>query len=97
MVTLGKQHVKDGWLRFMPSKGRKQTKQVVLSEKPWFPVLANIVAISACGDLTFLVTEYGKPFTAAGFGNWFTGPLQRSGAATMQRPRAAQDGCDAGG
>jgi integrase len=21
--------------------------------------------------LTFLVTEYGKPFAAAGFGNWF--------------------------
>lgn len=23
------------------------------------------------GNLTFLLTEYGKPFTAAGFGNWF--------------------------
>jgi hypothetical protein len=72
----------------------KQTKQVVLSEKPRLPVLANIVAISPCGDLTFLVTEYGKPFTAAGFGNWFR---DRSGAATMQRPWAAQDGRDAGG
>jgi site-specific recombinase XerD len=26
---------------------------------------------SPCGDLTFLVTEFGKPFTANGFGNWF--------------------------
>ena len=24
-----------------------------------------------CGELTFLVTEFGKPFTANGFGNWF--------------------------
>jgi hypothetical protein len=23
------------------------------------------------GDLTFLVTKHGKPFTANGFGNWF--------------------------
>ena len=26
---------------------------------------------SPCGDLTFLVTSFGKPFTAAGLGNWF--------------------------
>jgi hypothetical protein len=32
------------------------------------PVLADIIARSATGDLTLLVTEYGKPFTSAGFG-----------------------------
>jgi integrase len=69
MVTLGKQHVRDGWLRFVPSKTAKQRK--TLSEKPWLPVLARIVAQSPAGDLTFVVTEYGKPFTAAGFGGWF--------------------------
>jgi hypothetical protein len=26
---------------------------------------------SPCGDLTFLVNEWGPPFTDAGFGNWF--------------------------
>src|SRR5215813_14742539 len=26
---------------------------------------------SAAGQMTFLTTEFGKPFTAAGFGNWF--------------------------
>jgi hypothetical protein len=32
--------------------------------------------------MTFLETEYGKPFTAAGFGNWFRdrcdGPASRN-------------------
>ncbi len=69
MVTLGKQHVKDGWLRFVPRKTRY--KRFRLSEKPWLPCLAEIVAQSPIGDMTFLVTEYGKPFTAKGFGNWF--------------------------
>jgi integrase len=71
MVTLGRQHVRGGWLRFVPSKGRKLTKTVVLSEKPWLGLLDQIVKASPCGDLTFLVTEYGRPFTPAGFGNWF--------------------------
>ena len=35
------------------------------------PVLADVIARSPTGDLTYLVTEYGKAFTAAGFGNWF--------------------------
>jgi integrase len=100
MVMLGRQHVKDGWLRFVPSKGRKQTKQVMLSEKPWLPVLANIAAISPCGDLTFLMTEYGKPFTAAGFGNWFRDRCNEAGLPQcsahglrkMGATRAAENG-----
>jgi integrase len=79
MVTLGRQHVRDGWLRFVPSKSRKQTKTVVLSEKPWLPILDQIVKASPCGDLTFLVTEYGKPFTAAGFGGWFRDRCDEAG------------------
>jgi len=79
MVTLGRQHIRDGVLRFVPSKGERQTKTKVMSEKPWLPILARIVAASPCGDLTFLVTEYGKPFTAAGFGNWFRDRCNEAG------------------
>src|SRR2546428_13549259 len=43
MVTLGKQHVRNGWLKFVPSKRRKQTKNVEPSEKPWLPVLDQLV------------------------------------------------------
>jgi integrase len=36
------------------------------------PVHADLQAIiSATAGMTFLVTEFGKPFTAAGFDNWF--------------------------
>lgn len=69
LVTLGKQHVKDGWLRFVPRKTRHIRAQV--SEKPVIDPLERIIAASPTGNLTFLVTEYGKPFTAAGFGGWF--------------------------
>ena len=69
VVTLGRQHVKDGWLRFVPQKTRH--KRMETSEKPILAILADIVARSPTGDLTYLETEYGKAFTAAGFGNWF--------------------------
>lgn len=100
MVTLGRQHVRDGWLRFVPSKGRKQTKTVVLSEKPWLSALDWIVKASPCGDLTFLVTEYGKPFTGAGFGNWFRDRCNEAGLPQctahglrkMGATRAAENG-----
>jgi integrase len=69
VVTLGRQHVKDGWLRMVPRKTRH--KRLELSEKAILPVLADVIAKSPTGDLTFLVTEYGRPFTAAGFGGWF--------------------------
>jgi integrase len=68
-VTLGKQHCRDGWIRFVPRKTRYRRQR--MSEKPILPELARILKVSPCGELTFLVTEFGKPFTANGFGNWF--------------------------
>lgn len=69
LVTLGRQHIRDGWLRFVPRKTRYRRKR--MSEKPVLPQLASVIEASQCGQLSFLVTEYGKPFSAAGFGNWF--------------------------
>jgi integrase len=77
VVTLGRQHVKDGWLRMVPRKTRH--KRLEASEKPILPALANVIAQSATGDLTFLVTKFGKPFTAAGFGNWFRDRCDEAG------------------
>lgn len=76
VVTLGRQHVRDGWLKYTPRKTRHLTrrsrnKSPRVSEKPVLPLLARIIAASPTGDLAFLVTEHGRPFTAAGFGNWF--------------------------
>jgi len=77
MVTFGKQHVRGGWLRYVPKKTLYKRRDV--SQKPWLPVLSDIVARSPCGSLTFLQTEYGKPFTAAGFGNWFRDRCDEAG------------------
>jgi len=38
---------------------------------PIIPELHNIIDVTPCGDLAFLVTEFGRPFSSAGFGNKF--------------------------
>jgi integrase len=68
-VLLGRQHVKGGWIKFIAQKN--QRRRPVTVELPMPPALATIVDATVTGVLTFLVTEYGKPFTAAGFGGWF--------------------------
>lgn len=67
LVQFGKQHVRDGWLVFTQFKGRE--RKPVRLEIPIIPELQRILDASPTGDLAFLVTAYGKPFTPAGFGN----------------------------
>ena len=69
VILFGRQHVRDSWLIFTQQKNRKR-KPISLSI-PMVPALRTIIAASPCGDLTFLVTEFGRPFTAGGFGNKF--------------------------
>jgi integrase len=52
---------------------------VDVSEKPILPPLAAALTAGPSGDLTFLVTQYGKPFTANGFGNWFRDRCNEAG------------------
>src|SRR5262249_45439705 len=69
IVRLGRQHVRAGRITFTQHKGRNRNpKQLTL---PVLPALQRIIDASPCGDLTFLVTDYRRPFTDAGFGNWF--------------------------
>lgn len=67
VVLFGKQHVRNGWLRFTQQKNRNR-KPITL-ELPILPALQELIVASRTGDLTFLVTEHGQPFTANGFGN----------------------------
>lgn len=69
LVDLGRQHVRDGWIRFVPKKTRRSSAVVV--EVPVIPELERVIAASPCGDLTFLENEHGRGFTPAGFGNKF--------------------------
>jgi integrase len=77
VVTLGRQHVHDGWLSMVPRKTRY--RRLELSQKPILKVLADVIARSPTGDLTYVVTEYGKPFTPNGFGNWFHDRCKEAG------------------
>jgi integrase len=76
-VTLGRQHVRDGVIRFVPIKTRRSKMQAI--EIPILPELARIIEACPSGALTFLVTERGKPFTANGFGNWFRDRCNEAG------------------
>ncbi len=67
LSIVGRQHVKDGWLRIRPGKTRKSSKVEV--NIPVLPILQQTIDASPTGNLTFLITEFGKPFTANGLGN----------------------------
>ena len=69
IVILGRQHVRDGWLRLTQHKGRNR-KPVTLAV-PIHPDLQAAIDAMPNVHMTFLVTEFGKPFTTNGFGNWF--------------------------
>jgi len=65
VVTMGRQHVRDGWMDVTQQKTGKKLSIPVLDE------LKAVLDAGPTGDLTYLVTQYDKPFTSNGFGNWF--------------------------
>ncbi|WP_245263213.1 tyrosine-type recombinase/integrase [Azorhizobium doebereinerae] len=69
VVKLGPQMIRNGWLRFAETKGATQIRKD--REIPVLPILASVIEASDLGHLAFLVTAFGRPFTANGFGNWF--------------------------
>ena len=69
IIVLGRQHEKDGWLYFTQHKNRER-KPVHMS-LPILPGLREILDVSPTGDLTYLVTQYGRPYKNESFGNWF--------------------------
>jgi integrase len=77
VVVLGKQHVRDGWLRLTQQKNRN--RRPVTLQLPVLPALQAIVDNTPTGDLVFLVTEWGKPFSRKGFGQWFRKQCDRAG------------------
>lgn len=46
---------------------------------PVLPQLRAILDETPSGHLTFITTEFGGPFTAAGFGNWFHKQCNKAG------------------
>jgi integrase len=104
--VLGRQHVRDGKIVFRMHKGRRRASVPALS-LPIITELQRIIdasqAAGITGELTFLVTEYGKAFTSAGFGNWFRTRcdeaelfgLSAHGVRKAAATRAAENGATA--
>jgi len=68
-VSLGPQHIKNGELTYTQHKNRN-SNPVRLSVTV-HPELLRVIEATPSKHLTFLVTEYGQPFTDKGFGGWF--------------------------
>lgn len=77
VVLLGRQHLRNGWFRFNVYKNRN--RHPVTLDIPCLPALAESIAATQTGDLTYLITSYGKPFTANGFGNYFRARCNEAG------------------
>lgn len=65
LVRMGRQHVRGELLVI------RQQKTGTMIEIPVLPELQAELDRLPPDQLAFLVTDYGKAFTAAGFGNWF--------------------------
>lgn len=48
---------------------------------PVHPILRQVIDSTSSGHLNFLVTEFGRPFAVAGFGNWFRDRCNEAGLA----------------
>jgi integrase len=71
--TLGRQHVKDGTVKVRQAKGGAMLV---------IPAHADLLAVAEAtpaGQMTFIVTEYGVPFTRAGFTGWFVERAKKAG------------------
>lgn len=69
LATVGRQHIKGGWLNIRPKKNERSKKEAVNVDLPILPILQQSIDASPTGNLTFLVTEFGKPFSVKGLGN----------------------------
>jgi integrase len=65
VVRMGRQHIRNDALQV------QQLKTGAELSIPVHPVLASIIAETPTHHLTFLTTQLARPFTAAGFSNWF--------------------------
>jgi len=78
-VRLGPQNIRDGRIQFRQAKN--EHRNPVDINIPLYPELAKIIAATPPQHMTFLTTEYGKPFAPKGFGNKFREWCNQAGLA----------------
>jgi integrase len=69
VILFGPQHISNGRLIFTQQKN-KGRRPVTLT-LPVLPVLQEVIAETTIALTTFLVTDFGRPFSRGGFGNKF--------------------------
>jgi integrase len=73
VIRLGRQHIREGFVHF------RQQKTGIELAIPIHAKLAMIIAETPANHLNLLTTQTGKPFSAAGFGNWFRDRCNEAG------------------
>jgi integrase len=102
VVKIGRRHVHNGVLTI--EQGKTEGGEEAYLEIPLHPKLCEIIdATPTVGVKTFLVTHFGKPYTAPGFGNWFRKLCDQAGCFDISAHggrkatarRLAEIGCSA--
>ncbi len=75
VIGLGRQHIRAGVVHV---RQQKTGTQLAI---PIHAILAAIIAQTPANHLTLLTTQTGKPFSAAGVGNWFRDRCNEAGLA----------------
>jgi integrase len=75
IVVMGRQHMRpDGTIRLRQLKTGTEVNIPVFADE-----LRDAIASVPAGQLTFLQTEFGKPFSEGGFYNWFIDRCREAG------------------
>jgi hypothetical protein len=92
VVLPGKQHVGDGRLRFTAHKNRNRARRMI--DILVLPELQAVIDASPTGDVTFLLTEFGKPYHGCGFRQLVRATMPRSRLGFLLSSRTSEGGCD---
>lgn len=76
-VRLSPRNVSGNRVRFVQAKNEHRSPVEI--DIPLHPGLAAAIADTPADAPAFLLTEWGKPFTAPGFGNWFADRCKEAG------------------
>jgi integrase len=87
VIRMGPQHIRDGFLHVQQSKTGARLRL------PIMPELQAALVANPTRHLTFLTTGNGKPFTSAGFGNWFRDVCNEAGLQGFSAHGLRKAGC----
>jgi integrase len=89
VVGWGRQHVRGGILVHATSKSNETTKL----EIPLHPALKAELDLVPKTQMHFLLTQYGEPFTANGFGGWLHDKVRAAGITEQASAHGLRKAC----